>query len=117
MALTFNGTEIVIKEFSYNTIILHGFELDDALWLLLDEVASTLKVSTDDVKALLDEEPDDFGTLSDGRPAIKEGGFNYLALFVSDTPEAKKFQDWVFGSVVPDILENGYYSLDEEENA
>ena len=117
MTLTFNGTEVTIKEFSYNTITLHGFELNGALWLLLDEAASTLKVSTDDVKALLDEEPDDFGTLSDGRPVIKEGGFYYLALFVSDTPEARKFQDWVFGSVVPDILENGYYSLDEEDNS
>ena len=115
MSLTFNGTEITIKEFSYNTIILHGFELDGALWLLLDEVASTLKVSTEDVKALLNEEPEDFGTLSDSRPVIKESGFNYLALFVSDTPKAKNFQDWVFGSVMSNITEKGYYSVDEEE--
>ncbi len=115
MALTFNNTEVAIKDFSYNTIILHGFELDGALWLLLNEVANTLKVSTEDVKALLDEEPDDFATLSDGRPVIKESGFNYLALFVSDTPEAKNFQDWVFGSVMSNITEKGYYSVDEDE--
>lgn len=114
MALTFCGMEVEIKDFTYSTINLHGFELDSTLWLLLDEVASLLKVSTEDVKALLKEEPDDFGTLSDGRFVIKEGGFNYLALFVSTTPQAKEFQEWVFGRVVPSIFEKGYYSVDEE---
>lgn len=117
MALTFNGTEVTIKDFTYNTIELHGFEIDGALWLLLDEVVNTLKVSTEDVKALLEEEPEDFGTLSDGRLVIKEGGFNYLALFVSTTPQAKEFQDWVFGSVVPSIVKKGYYNIDEETKA
>ena len=114
MALTFKGEEVSIKDFDCKSIHLRGFDFDGFTWLLLDEVASTLKVSTEDVKELLEEESDDFDTLSDGRVVIKEGGFNYLALYVSDTPEAKEYQDWVFGRVIPSIMEKGYYSIDEE---
>ncbi|MBQ7220737.1 MAG: hypothetical protein IJS28_07145 [Synergistaceae bacterium] len=114
MVLTFNGEEVSIRNFDCKSIHLRGFEFEGGMWLLLDEVVSNLKVSTEEVKALLEEEPEDFGTLSDGRPVIKEGGFNYLALYASDTPEAKEYQEWVFGSVVPSIMEKGYYSIDEE---
>lgn len=73
-----------------------------------------LQVNTEDVKELLAEYPEDFGALSDGRPVIKEGGFNYFALFVSETPEAKEYQDWVFNRVMPSIEQKGYYSIEEE---
>lgn len=114
MGLRFNGREVELRDFKSRSLKLRGFEADGVLWLLLGEVASLLQVSTDDVKELLEEEPEDFATLSDGRTVIKEGGFNYLALFMSETPEAKDYQDWVFGRVVPSIMEKGYYSVEED---
>ena len=114
MGLKFNGMDVALRDYKSRNLTLSGFEQDGVLWLLLGEVASLLKVNTDDVKELLKEEPEDFATLSDGRAVIKEGGFNYLALFVSETAEAKEYQDWVFGRVVPSVIEKGYYSVEEE---
>ena len=105
MGLKFNGMDVALRDYKSRNLTLRGFEQDGVLWLLLGEVASLLKVNTDDVKELLKEEPEDFATLSDGRAVIKEGGFNYLALFVSD---------WVFGRVVSSVIEKGYYSIEEE---
>ena len=115
--LTLGGIPVKLQDFKGKTFTLHGFELSCVLWFLLEEVASILQVGTEDVKELLADEPEDFATLSDGRPVIHEAGFNYLALFVSETPAAKEFQDWVFGRVIPSIAEKGYYSIEEEVRA
>lgn len=114
MGLTFKGAPVELREYKGHSFTMQGFELDNVLWVLLEDAVNILKVSTEAVSELLKEEPEDFGTLSDGRIVIKEGGFNYLALFESSTLEAEEFQEWVFNSVMPSILEKGYYSLEEE---
>ena len=114
--LTLGGIPVKLQDFKGKTFTLHGFELSCVLWFLLEEVASILQVSTEDVKELLVDEPEDFATLSDGRVVIKESGLYYLALFVSDTPAAKEFQDWVFGAVIPSIVHNGYYMEEVREH-
>ena len=81
----------------------------------MDEVLKTLHLTEADLRELREEEPEDFAELDDGRAVIKEGGFYFLALFRSETPEAKEFMTWVLGSVVPSIMGKGYYSLEEDE--
>lgn len=105
-----------LQEFKGKNFTLHGFEFGGVLWLLLDEVLHTLQLTEADLKTLQEEEPEDFETLPDGRVVIKEGGFYYLALFVSETPEAKELSNWLWGSVMPSIAEKGYYSIEEEKH-
>jgi prophage antirepressor-like protein len=116
MGLTFKGAPVELREYKGHSFSMQGFELDNVLWVLLEDAVNILNVSTEVVSELLKEEPEDFGTLSDGRVVIKEGGFNYLALFESNTSEAEEFQEWVFNSVIPSILEKGCYSVEEEKN-
>ena len=107
---------VQLQEFKGKSFSLHGFEFGGVLWLLLDEVLDTLQLTPADLKILQEEEPEDFESLADGRVVIKEGGFYYLALFVSETPEAKELSSWLWGSVMPSIAEKGYYSIEEEKN-
>lgn len=110
MRVSFKGVPVTLQNFQGKTFSMLGFELAGVLWLLLDGVMETLHLTQADLRELKEEEPDDFAKLDDGREVIKEGGFYYLALFVSDTPEAQELKDWVFGSVMPSIFEKGYYS-------
>ena len=112
----FNGQPVTLKKFMGRTFSLIGFELDDVLWLLLDEVLETLKLTDADLKELKEEEPDDFAELDDGRAVIQEGGCYFLALFRSETPEAQELTKWAFGEVIPSIEQKGYYSLEEAIN-
>ena len=105
-----------VQEFRGKDFVLHGFDFGGALWLLLNEVLETLQLTEADLKILREEEPHDFERLADGREIIKEGGFYYLALFVSETAAAKELSDWVFGTVVPSIMGKGYYSIKEDNN-
>ena len=105
-----------LQEFKGKNFTLHGFEFGGVLWLLLDEVLNTLQLTQADLKTLQEEEPEDFEALPDGRVVIKECGFYYLALFVSETPEAKELSNWLWGSVIPSIAEKGYYSIEEEKH-
>lgn len=112
----FKGQPVTLKKFMGRTFSLTGFEVGDVLWLLLDEVLETLQLTYADLRELTDEEPDDFAELDDGRAVIKEGGFYYLALFVSKTPEAQELANWTFGEVIPSIQGKGYYSIEEAQN-
>ena len=114
-AFGFKGVSVSLKGLKGKTFCLHGFELNGVLWLLLDEVLKTLHLTEADLRELKEEEPEDFAELDDGRAVVKEGGFYFLALFRSDTPEAKEFMDWVFGHVMPSIIEKGYYSIEEDK--
>ena len=114
MKASFRGVPVSLKDFKGKTFSMCGFEVAGVLWLLLDAVLKTLHLTPEDLEELRREEPDDFAKLDDGREVIKEGGFYYFALFVSDTPEAQELKDWVFGSVMPSIFEKGYYSVEEE---
>lgn len=111
---SFKGVPITLQNFQGKTFSMLGFELSGVLWLLLDGVMETLHLTPEDLEELRREEPEDFTKLDDGREVIKEGGFYYFALFVSDRPEAQELKDWVFGSVMPSIFEKGYYSIEEE---
>ena len=104
------------KEYKVGDFSFYGFEFDGWLWLFLDNVLQFLNLTVDDVAELYDAEPDDFAVLPGGRAVIRESGFYYLALFVSTTPEAKKFSNWVFGRVLPSIFEKGYYDINEEKD-
>ena len=114
--LTDDRVFLQLKEFRGKNFAIHGFEFGGVLWLLLDEVLQTLQLTHEDLKTLQEEEPEDFETLADGRVVIKEGGFYFLALFVSETPEAKELSNWLWGSVMPSIAEKGYYRIKEERH-
>ena len=83
--------------------------VDDDLWFALEDVLRALELTEQDTLILREDEPEDFKTLIDGTEIISEGGFYYLTLFVSKTPEAKKFANWVMNDVIKSIAEKGYY--------
>ncbi len=116
MNASFKGKPVSLKKFMGRTFSLTGFEIGNVLWLLLDEVLETLKLTYADLKELQEEELEDFAELDDGRAVIQEGGFYFLALFKSETPEAQELADWTFGEVIPSIQEKGYYSVKEAQN-
>lgn len=75
---------------------MKSYEFNDgSLWFNLAEILSYLKLSDKDTFELRSEEAEDFKTLIDGTEIISEPGFYYLMLFVADTSEAKKFQEWL----------------------
>ena len=46
---------------------------------------------------------------------VSESGLYTLLIMRSDKPEAKKFQDWVCGTVLPAIRKDGMYVMGEEK--
>lgn len=95
---------------------MRTYTIDNDLWLAVDDVLNALDLTEADLRELREEMPEDFDTINNGIEIIKEGGFYYLMLFVSTTPDAKKFADWVFGSVVPRVLIKGSYTIGEEDD-
>ena len=91
----------------------YQFENND-LWFALDDVLNSLELSDCDLDVLKADNPDYFRSLLDGTKLIHESGFYYLALFVSEVPEAKELLNWVNNEVVPSILTKGYYKKGEE---
>ncbi len=101
--------------FKDSTAQLRTYEINGDLWVSVEDVLNILDLTEADLRTLRDEMPEDFDTVNDGIEVIKEGGFYYLMLFVSTTPDAKEFANWVFGSVVPRVLINGSYTIGEED--
>ena len=110
--LFFGERHIELRQYSGKHFTMRGFETENGqMWLMLSDVLKTLNVNEADLKPLTDEQPENVNTLSNGERIISEGGFNWLALFVSETEQAREYQEWVFGAVLPDIATKGYYSL------
>ncbi len=108
---SFKDKPIKLKDFNGKSFSMHGFEVENVLWLLLDEVLQALSLTNADLKPLKDEEPKDFSELDDGRALISESGFYYLVLCASSTPAAQELANWVFDEVLPSIFTKGYYSI------
>ena len=94
---------------------LRSYEINGDLWFAVEDVLNALKLTKADLRTLRDEMPEDFDTINDGIEIIKEGGFYYLMLFVSTTPDARDFAKWVFGDVMPRVLIKGSYTIGEED--
>ena len=101
--------------FKDSTAQLRSYDINGDLWFAVEDVLKALKLTEADLHTLRDEEPEDFKTINDGIEIISEGGFYYLMLFVSTTPDARKFAKWVFGDVMPRVLVKGSYVLGEED--
>ena len=101
--------------FKDSTAQLRSYDINGDLWFAVDDVLNALNLTEADLRILRDEMPEDFDTVNDGIEIIKEGGFYYLMLFVSSTPDAKKFAKWVFGDVMPRVLIKGSYTIGEED--
>lgn len=86
---------------------------DGALWWVATDICSILELSnvSDAVGRLLSDEKSDLSSLgfSDTALIINEKGL-YRLIFRSNKPEAKRFQNWVFGEVLPQIRQTGSYS-------
>lgn len=86
-------------------------------WWVLADICKVLDIKNnrDAASRLKEDEKDDVG-FSDaiGRQQemtiINEKGL-YRLIFRSNKPEAKRFQDWVFGEVLPSIRKTGSYAL------
>ena len=90
---------------------LRHYEINGQLWFVLDDVLNALgDVKKSDTEALDDDEL----RIINGNQCISEGGFYYLMIWVSKTPEAKKFAHWALHDVVGSIVTKGYYRLGEE---
>ena len=55
-----------------------------------------------------------FGKISHKAFIVNEAGL-YRLIMRSDKPQARKFQDWVFGEVLPSIRKTGKYSVSPDE--
>ena len=103
-------TDSVWQVFSGKNFSIRGTEdASGNLWFLLEDVLKTLQLGFGDLKDL---GFDDFQVIND-TCLIKEGGFYYLALFVSTTPESQEFAHWVFHDVLGSIATKGYYKVGE----
>ena len=101
--------------FKDSTAQLRSYDINGDLWFAVDDVLNALNLTEADLRILRDEMPEDFDTVNDGIEIIKEGGFYYLMLFVSTTPDARDFAKWVFGDVMPRVLIKGSYTIVEED--
>ena len=87
-------------------------------WFIAKDVCDALDTDTKDVRTNLDSaEVSTFKVPGQpGRPAliVSESGF-YKLVLKSRKPEARRFQDWVTGVVLPAIRKDGGYILGEEK--
>lgn len=98
-------------------------------WFCLQDVASVLGIqnSRDLLKRINEPYVDSIyigvqtGVMADGvTPAMQNVPMNFIneaglyqAIGQSRKPEAKKFMNWIFSEVIPEIRKKGYYSLHE----
>lgn len=86
-------------------------------WFIAKDVCDALDTDTKDVRTNLDSaEVSTFKVPGQpGRPAliVSESGF-YKLVLKSRKPEARRFQDWVTGVVLPAIRKDGGYILGED---
>jgi len=97
--------------FRFETKVVRVVIKDGEPWWVLADVCKVLDLSNPTVVAdRLDlESRAKFDLGRQGEAAIVNESGLYAVIFRSDKPEAKKFQKWVFGEVLPQIRKNGSY--------
>lgn len=95
---------------------------DGEPWFIAKDVCDALDVRTNNLRAILND--NELATAKDcavvicqpGRSPllVNESGF-YKLVLKSRKPEARKFQDWVTGTVLPSLRKDGGYIVGEEE--
>ena len=109
-----------IQLFNYNDNQMRVLEKNNTLWFVAKDICDILELTnpSEALKSLYDSEK---MTLSntDGHSGQRGGAqfFNlinepglYKLIFKSRKPEAKKFQDWVFYEVLPEIRNTGNFN-------
>lgn len=92
----------------------HVFYTDSSgvIWIKASPVAAKLGYARPEVAVVQNVDPDLRAKISTGVGAaswfVNEPGF-YQLCFSSNTPDAKRLQRWVFGTVLPNIRNHGYY--------
>lgn len=107
--------------FKFNTNTIRVTEIDGEPWFVAADVGKALGIinmSTTTVN-LRSAEVQNYrvpGTRGRANKIINESGL-YKVLFQSRKPEARAFQDWVTGTVLPAIRKDGGYVMGEEKVA
>lgn len=100
---------------SYNGSNVRTLEQDGQLWWVLADVCKILELSNASIVAsrLDDDEVTklDLGGQTGITNLINESGL-YSVILRSDKPQAKPFRRWVTHDVLPQIRQNGYYSVE-----
>ena len=114
-----------VKLFNYRDKQIRVIEQDGEPWFVAKDVCEVLGLenSRQAISGLYDNEKMTV-TNNDGHSGQRGGAqfINYVnepglykLIFKSRKPEAKKFQDWVFYEVLPDIRKHGMYLSDKAE--
>ncbi|MBR1487206.1 MAG: hypothetical protein IJ859_04505 [Synergistaceae bacterium] len=107
-----------LQIFNYNGAKVRTVIQDGQAWFVAKDVCDVLglKNSRKAVSELYDNEKDVTISYTPGgkqeMTIVNEPGL-YKLIFKSRKPEAKKFQDWVFYDVLPDINKHGMYLSDK----
>lgn len=111
-----------MSTFNFRGFDLRCVEVEGEPWFGATDVCAALGISnsSDAVSKLGSTEISrkKLSTAKRARPnnVINEQGL-YRLIFQSRKPEAKEFQDWVFGTVFPSIRKDGGYVENEEKVA
>ncbi|MGK8235685.1 Bro-N domain-containing protein [Roseovarius sp. MS2] len=99
-------------------------EIDNAPWFMAGDVCKAVSI-INTTRAVSHLGPDmvrrversTLHSMKGGSPYvfITESGL-YKLVMRSDKPEAKAFQDWATGTVLPSIRKDGGYIKDEDDN-
>ena len=107
-----------LQIFNYNGAKVRTVIENGQVWFIAKDVCDVLglKNSRKAVSELYDNEKDVTISYTPGgkqeMTIVNEPGL-YKLIFKSRKPEAKKFQDWVFYDVLPDIRKHGMYLSDK----
>ena len=108
--------------FEFNTATIRVVEIDGEPWFVASDVCKALGLNnvSHAISTLTNRDVRDQRLSSTGRTRpnkiVSESGL-YQLLFKSRKPEARKFQDWVTGTVLPAIRKDGGYIMGEEKVA
>lgn len=114
------NNEITPFDFHGNKVRVLTDEREEP-WFIAKDVCDVLKIRTDTIKAILDEDeystinPNIIGVAQNGGRApliVSESGFYNLVLR-SRKPVAKEFQRWVTHEVLPSIRKHGAYMTEQ----
>lgn len=109
-------SDLVPFQFDAHEIRVNTDDPGNILWNLADLCAAFGLSNPSEVVSRL--ESDEYNTLrisegipgNPGRLFVNEKGL-YRLIFRSNKPEAKRFQNWVFGEVLPSIRKAGKYEI------
>ena len=109
-----------LMSFEFESITISSFVDEKGRdWFRGTEVCKILQIANPAV--VIKREAAEYWTelqVGHGRPAlyVSEPGL-YALIFASKSPNAKRFQQWVFESVLPQVRQKGFYATDEVKEA